>query len=65
MKLIRLDHSSVRRLLGALALGTAICVPLVGCGDAAPEPKTPEEIEKARVEHGNQVLQEAQSSPDQ
>jgi len=51
--------------MGALAIGAMLCVPMAGCGDAAPEPKTPEEIEKARVEHGNQVLQEAQARPNQ
>ncbi|MGI9458148.1 MAG: hypothetical protein ACR2NU_16410 [Aeoliella sp.] len=45
-------------------MGTVCFLPLLGCGNKPPEPKTVEEIEKARVEHGNQVLKEAQSSGD-
>jgi hypothetical protein len=33
---------------------------LTGCNSEPPPPKSSEAIEKARVEHGKQVLQEAQ-----
>jgi hypothetical protein len=36
-----------------------LCVSNPGCQSEPPAQKSPEQIEKARVEHGDQVLKEA------